>query len=104
MLKAAAMSGYPCQLFRTGYGEAKERRRRLRAVDEREPFLRRQRDRLQSGARQRRCARFARGFVPRFAFADEDERQVGQRREIAAGANRSARRHDEDGRGGSRAR
>ena len=32
--------------------------------------------------------------VPRLAFADEDQRQVRERRQIAAGANRSARRHD----------
>jgi hypothetical protein len=44
--------------------------------------------------RQRRRARLAARFMPRFALADKDERQVGKRREIAAGANRSAGGYD----------
>jgi hypothetical protein len=69
-------------------------RRRLRAVDQREPFLRLERHRRDAGARERRRAVERRriGADGRESFADEDERQVGERREVAARADGSAAR------------
>jgi len=56
----------------------------LRAVDQREPFLRVEPDRRQPGLAQR--------AVERLAFADEHQRQMRERREVAAGAHRATRR------------
>ncbi len=36
----------------------------------------------------------------RFAFTNQHQREMGQRREVAAGADRAARRHARDGRDG----
>ena len=70
--------------------------RRLRAVDQREPLLRAEVDRRQAGTRERRGAVEHGGIVAggRQAFADQDQRQVRERREVAAGPDRAAARHD----------
>jgi hypothetical protein len=62
----------------------------LRAVDQREPFLRPERHRREPGPLQRLAAGHA---VDGFAFADEDQGEMRQRREVAAGAHRAAARH-----------
>ena len=86
--------------------QREHRRRRLCAVDEREPFLRAERDRRQPGRaasavgdrlsaelRDSFSVFSASGCDVGFAFADQHQRQVRERREIAARADRSARRH-----------
>ena len=108
------------ELFGAGQRQRQHRRRRLRAVDQREPFLGAEADRRQPGAPQRLGARrstepqstlssqrsclFFRdlrdlcGFCLRrrrqhLALADQHERQMRERREVAARADRAARRH-----------
>ena len=107
------------QLFGGRERKREDRRRRLRAVDQREPFFRPQTDCLQARPRQRlgawhdvqprrtrrRGSKSPIGFsalcalsavivvIKRFALTDQHEREVGERREVAAGADRSARGH-----------
>ena len=64
---------------------------RLRSVEQREAFLGFQADGLDAGALQRDAARHALPAIDRFAFADDAERQVGERRQIAGGAHRALR-------------
>ena len=71
-----------------------ERGRDLRAVDEREPFLRCQRERREAGAAQHVGRRTALAVDDELAFADQGERQMGERREVARGADRSLRRNE----------
>ena len=78
------------QARRPEHREREKRRARLRAVDEGEAFLRRERYRPQTGLGERVGAGAS---VERVAFADEHQRQVRERGEVAAGADRSARRH-----------
>jgi hypothetical protein len=78
--------------------ERPERRHHLRAVDQGEPFLCFENDRRQPGARQDVGRRSVRGLArsvpkPGLAFPDHRERDVRERREIARGSDRSARRH-----------
>ena len=74
--------------------ERADRRHELRAVDEREPLLRGELDRREARPAP---ARSAPGSVsppsPGVALADEHEREVRERREIAARPQRPARRH-----------
>ena len=74
-------------------GDARQRqrgnsRRHLRAVDERQSFFRAERDPAEPVFAQRLGGGPRLPPVPHLAFADEDERDVGQRRQVAAGANR----------------
>jgi hypothetical protein len=69
--------------------ESAEPRHVLCAVDERETFFRFELDRFDSRARQRFASRHERAFETRFPFADEDEREVRERRQIARRADRS---------------
>ena len=77
-----------------GDGERGDGGRRLRSVDEGEPLLRTERNRRQTGRRERFTPGTKPCIVadPGIAFADEHQRQVGERREVAAGANRAAAR------------
>ena len=60
--------------------QRRDPRHDLRPIDERESFLGRKRDRLQSGALQRDGTWKALAFERRFAFADEREGHVRERR------------------------
>ena len=61
---------------------------------EREPLLRRQLHRLEPDARERLRPRQPLAVDPRLALADERQREVRERREVAGGADRAAARHD----------
>jgi uracil-DNA glycosylase len=74
--------------------EREHRRHELRPVDEREPFLRGEADRLEAGACKRRGAGKSLAADPRLALADERQCEMRERREVARGADRAARRHD----------
>jgi len=66
----------------------------LRPVDEREPVLRPQRDGRQPLAREHVGRRAFFSAVPELSLADEREGEVGQRREVARGAEAAAAGHD----------
>ena len=102
MLIAAAMSAARASRSAPRQRQAEQRRRCLRAVDQRQPFLRRERDRREPARAQRRARRTAARVVTdqRLAFADQHEREMRERRQVAARAHRPARRHDADGRRG----
>src|SRR5690242_9185535 len=70
------------------------RRHELRAVDQRQPLLRDQLHRLEPGPPQRLVAGEQLALVPGGAFADERQREVRERREIARRADRAARRDE----------
>jgi hypothetical protein len=65
----------------------------LRAVEQRQPFLRPQCRRLQSGARERIASAHRSALDPGLAFADQYRGKVRQRREIARRTHRSLRRN-----------
>ncbi len=66
----------------------------LRPVDEREPLLRLQADRLEAGARERVRPGEKLALVACRPLAHEGKREMGERREIPRGADRTAARHD----------
>jgi len=67
----------------------------LRTVDERQTLFRKERDRLKARAPKRLPSgqQFIAVSDGRFAFADEHQAEMRERRKIAAGTNRSATRH-----------
>ena len=65
----------------------------LRAVDEREPFLRREAERREPGGRQRGGGRRAPPRLEHLPLAHQDQRHVTQRRQVAAGADAALLRH-----------
>jgi len=69
----------------------RERGRDLRAVDQRQAFLGRQRERREADRAQRRVGRHALAVLPELALADQRQRQVGERRQVARGADRALR-------------
>ena len=72
--------------------ERQHSRRRLRPVDEREALLRSERDRCQPGTGERlRTGKRILIVVLDLALSDEHEREVRERREIPARADRAAR-------------
>ena len=71
----------------------RKRRRYLRPVEEREPFLRRELERRKPCLTERVAAREQAAAHACLAFADQHRRQVRKRREIARGADRSLRRN-----------
>ena len=74
--------------------ERAERGHELRAVDEREALLRLQRHRLEPDRGERLARReAARPSTERLALADERQREMRERREVAARADRAAARH-----------
>ena len=68
-------------------------RRKLRAVDQGEAFLRPQRDRRKIHRRQCIAARHGLAVDERLPLADHDGGHMRQRRQIAGGADRSLLRH-----------
>ena len=84
-----------------GQAETEKRRGRLRPVDQGEPLFCVKRNRFQAHLTQRRDCRCVACFVPtnvfvvsnHFTLANEDERQMREGRQIAAGPYRSARWH-----------
>ena len=79
---------------RVDKGQRQDRRGRLRPVDECEPFFGPSATGCKPARAQRLGARDAAEGRQRFAFADQDERKMRQRREVSAGADRAAARHD----------
>ena len=65
----------------------------LRAVDQRQPFLGPQHQRGDAGGGQRLGSRLALAIHPHLAFAEQGQRHVGQRRQIARGAHRALAGH-----------
>ena len=55
----------------------------VRAVEEREPFLRRQTERHDASMRQRLSGRHRPAVDARLALADQDAREMRERRQIA---------------------
>jgi len=78
--RAAAICPGCLQRQRGGY---------LRAIQEREPFLGLQDQRLDSQFTQRLRRRHSRAFQGDLAFADQGRGKVRQRRQIARSANRA---------------
>ena len=76
--------------------ERAERGHELRAVDQREPLLRREHDRLEADGGERVGARQPLSVDPGLALADERQRQVGERREVARRPDRAAGGHVRD--------
>ena len=72
-----------------GARQCGDRGGRLGTVDQREPFFRLERHRCDAGLAEGIGAGHERGAVAdrRLSFADEDECQVRERREVAAGAD-----------------
>ena len=85
--------GGPCQPSRPHEPEREHRRHELGAVDEREPLLRRQLHGLETDPRERVGARQSFAFDPCLALADERQREMRERREVARGADRASARH-----------
>jgi hypothetical protein len=73
-------------------GVQRQGRRGLRAVDQRQPLLGRQLQRLDAGAAQQRRGGRAPAVDQHLAFAQQRERHVRQRRQVAGGADRSLAR------------
>ena len=72
----------------------RQRQAQLRAVEQCEPFLRLEHERLDARCRQDARAIERVGAMRRLAFADQRQGHVRQRREIARRANRPLRGHD----------
>jgi hypothetical protein len=77
-----------------GKRKTEQRGRRLRAVDQRQPLFRGERDWRQSFASNCRGSGFRLSLEPGLSFADEDQREVREGRQIAARAHRPARGND----------
>src|SRR5580698_4551529 len=81
-----AESAIECERSRCGH--------RLRAVEEREPFLGFKSEWLDSGGLQSASGSSALALMDDIAFADESEGQMRERSEIAAGSDGAACRND----------
>ena len=68
----------------------------LRAVDERQPLLRAKLQRLETDGGERFAAGQQPPFDPRIAFADEGQREVRERCQVAARAHGATARHDRE--------
>ena len=84
----------PRQPSRPHEPEREHRGHELGAVDEREPLLRLQLHGLETDPRERVRARQPLAVDPRLPFADERQREMRERREVARGADRATARHD----------
>ena len=80
----------PAQSLGAGQGKREDRGGHLRAINECEAFLGFERDRREAGLLQRLRAGHA---IAIFTFADQHQREMGQRCQVAAGANRAAARY-----------
>ena len=78
----------PRQTFGAEQGQATHRMHGLRSIQKRQPFLGLEDDRPQPRVLERIAARQQRPFIKRFAFADQRQRQMRQRRQIPARADR----------------
>ena len=72
--------------------ERAHRRHELRPVDEREPFLGLERDRSETDAGERLRSSDALSVEERIALADQRERQVRERSQVAARSDRASTR------------
>ena len=81
--------GEPGDALGAAEGERADRGHGLRAVEEGEAFLGFEANGIDSGAAEGVAAVEAFAAVDGFAFADDAEREVRERREIAAGADRA---------------
>ena len=84
----------PDQAVRVGQDERPDGAHHLRPVEEREPFLGLERQRLQAGLAQRQHGRHDRAADLHLAATDERQRQVGERREVAGGPDAPLLGHD----------
>ena len=75
-------------------GEREQRGHRLRAVDQRQAFLGLQDEGREAGAREPFGARHLDAAGAHPSLAEERQRQVGERGEVAARPHRAAARHD----------
>jgi hypothetical protein len=88
------MSASAAELERVGQRERAERGHELRAVDEREPLLGLEHDRLETGLAQHTEAGPAHAVATDdLSLSDEHEREVRERREIARRSDRALRWH-----------
>ena len=81
-----------------GDGQRQHGRGGLGAVDQRQALLGGRADRREAGGASASAAGRRVVAVPDVAFADQHQRDVRQRREVAAGADRAAARHAADAR------
>ena len=79
-------------------GERADSGERLGAVEQREPLLGLEAQRLDAGALERLAAGQEFAAVEGFAFADDAEREVGERREVAGRSDASLWRGCRDAR------
>ncbi len=86
--------GCPGQASRPYEAESERRSHELGAVDERQPFLRLELNGLELGPRERVRSREPLAVEPRLSLADEREREMGERREIARRSHRAAAGYD----------
>ena len=89
---AHARSAVRARRRRAHEAERRHRGHELRAVDQREPFLRLQPNRLEADGCERLGAAEQLAVDPRLALPDERQREMRERREVAAGADRATRR------------
>ena len=73
--------------------ERADRGHELRPVDQREPLLRLQPHRLETDSLERDAAGQELALEPRLPLADERQREMRERCEVAARADRAAARH-----------
>ena len=92
-LIAAAPTARPPEHLRVVHQQREHRRLRLGAVDEGEALLRRESIRREPGRGQRGAAGTRRPVVEDLALAHERQRDVAERRQVAAGADASLLRH-----------
>ena len=90
---AQAMSAVLREPARPHHAERAERRHELRAVDEREAFLRCEPRRFETGRCERIRSRQQLAVVPGLPFADQRQGEMGERREVATRTDRAAARH-----------
>src|SRR5689334_3668411 len=84
--RAGLMRGLP-QTLRIHKGEGRHRRMCLRSINERDAFLRRQRDRLELVLLEHRGRGARLAAVYQLALADHRQREMREWREVAAGAD-----------------
>ena len=82
------------QVLRREQRHERERRRHLRAIQERQPLLRPEHERLDAGGFQRDRAIVFLAADAHAPFADQCERKMRERREIARSADRALAGHD----------
>jgi hypothetical protein len=79
---------------RVAQRQAAGRGHQVRPVDQRQPLLGLELDRREPGAPQRGGARHPLAVDERLALADQDQREMGERRQVARRSDRAAARDD----------